>query len=92
MNPKYLLSKRITRLLLTMSTTNIQVSNHLQRLHTLPTSRDPFLPWVDQTLKHFEGESARFHYVAFTKILLVCSRPLDLSSRTNTVLLPKVGD
>jgi hypothetical protein len=38
-------------------------------LHTLPMSRDPFLPRVDQILKHYQGEYARFHYVAFTKIL-----------------------
>jgi hypothetical protein len=25
-------------------------------LHTLPTSRDPFLPRVDQTLKQYQGE------------------------------------
>jgi hypothetical protein len=75
-----------------VSTADIPVSNPLQRLHTLPMSRDPFLPRVNQTLKHYQGESARFHYVAFTKILLVCSRPLGFASRTNTVLLPKVGD
>jgi hypothetical protein len=50
-----------------MSTADIPVSNALQRLHTLPMSSDPFLPQVDQTLKHYQGESARFHYVAFTK-------------------------
>jgi hypothetical protein len=75
-----------------MSMAYIPFSNTLQRLHTLPTSRDPFLPRVDQTLKHYQGESTRFHYVAFTKILLVCSRPLGFAGRTNTVLLPKVGD
>jgi hypothetical protein len=52
---------------------DITVSNNLQRLHTIPTSRDTFLPRVDQTLKHYQGESARFHYVAFTKIPLVHS-------------------
>jgi hypothetical protein len=26
------------------------------------------LPRVDQTLKHYQGEQARFHYVAFTNI------------------------
>jgi hypothetical protein len=31
-------------LLITVSTTDIPVSNNLQGLHTLPTSRDPFLP------------------------------------------------
>jgi hypothetical protein len=55
-------------------------------------SRDSFLPRADQTLKHFQGESARLHYVSFTNILLVYSCPLDFASRTNTVLLPKVGD
>jgi hypothetical protein len=44
-------------LLITASTTDIPVSNTLQRLHTLPASRDPFfLPWVDQTLKQYQGE------------------------------------
>jgi hypothetical protein len=70
--------------LLTASTTDIPVSNPLQRLHTLPTSRDLILPRVDQTIKHFQGESVRFHYVAFTKILLVCSRPLGFISRKTT--------
>jgi hypothetical protein len=79
-------------LLLTVSTTDIPVSNALQRLHILPTSCDPFLPQVDQTLKHYQGESARFHYVAFTKTPLVHSCSLGFASRTNTILLPKVGD
>jgi hypothetical protein len=74
-----------------MSLADIPVSNPLQRLHTLPTSRDPFFPQVDQTLKHFQGESTRFHYVAFTKFLLVSNRPLGFTSHTNTVLLPKVA-
>jgi hypothetical protein len=26
------------------------------------------LPRADQTLKHYQGEHAGFHYVAFTKI------------------------
>jgi hypothetical protein len=66
--------------------------SHMQRLHTLPTIRDPFFHWVDQTLKHYQGESARFHYVAFTNIPLVCSCLLGFASRTNTILLSKVGD
>jgi hypothetical protein len=37
-------------------------------LRTLPTSRDSLLPRADQTLKHYQGEQAGFHYVAFTKI------------------------
>jgi hypothetical protein len=79
-------------MLITASTADIPISNTLERLHTLPTSRDPFLPRVNQTLKHYQGESARFHYVAFTKISLVYSCLLGFASRTNTVLLPKVGD
>jgi hypothetical protein len=31
------------------------------------------MPRVDQTLKHYQGESTRFHYVAFTKTPLVHS-------------------
>jgi hypothetical protein len=79
-------------LLLTVSMTDMLVSNTLQTLHTLPTSRDPFLPRVDQTLKHYQGESTRFHYVAFTKTPLVHSCSLGFASRTNAVHLPKVGD
>jgi hypothetical protein len=56
-----------------MSSADIPVFNTLQRLYTLPISRDPFMPRVDQTLKHYQGESARFHYVAFTKTPLVHS-------------------
>jgi hypothetical protein len=55
-------------------------------------SCDPFLSWVDQTLKHYQGEWERFHYVAFTKIPLVCSCSLGFASRTNIVFLSKVGD
>jgi hypothetical protein len=54
--------------LLTMSMADILVSNPLQRSYTLPTSCDPFLSQVVQTLKHFQGDWARFHYVAITKI------------------------
>jgi hypothetical protein len=55
-------------------------------------SHDPFLPQVDQILKHYQGKSTRFNYVAFTKIILVCSSPLGFASRTNTLLPTKVGD
>jgi hypothetical protein len=79
-------------LLLTVSSADISVSNTLQRSHTLPTSRDPFMPWVDQTLNHYQGESARFHYVPFTKSPLVHSCSLGFASRTNAVHLPKVDD
>jgi hypothetical protein len=44
------------------------------------------------TIDHYLGDLAGYHYVAFTKILLVCSCPLGFASRINTVLLPKVGD
>jgi hypothetical protein len=73
-----------------MSTADIPVSNPLQRLHTLPTSCDSLstqgalLP-----IDHFLGGLAGYHYVAFIKILLMCSRPLGFASCTNTVLLPK---
>jgi hypothetical protein len=53
---------------MTVSMTDISISNPLQRSHTLPISRDPSLPQVVQTLKHSQDESIRFHYVAFTKI------------------------
>jgi hypothetical protein len=75
-----------------MISADISVSNTLQRLHTLPTSCDPFMPRVGQTLKNYQGESARFHYVAFTKTPLVRSCSLGFASRTNAVHLPKVGD
>jgi hypothetical protein len=75
-----------------MSTVDIPVYNTLQRLHTLPTSHDPFLPRVDQILKHYQGETVRFHYVAFTKTPLMHSWSLGFASRTNAVHLPKVGD
>jgi hypothetical protein len=75
-----------------MSSIDIPVFNTLQRLRTLPTSRDPFMPRVDQTLKHDQGELARFHYIAFTKTPLVHSCSLGFASRTNVVHLPKVGD
>jgi hypothetical protein len=75
-----------------MSSADIPVSNSLQMLYTLPTSRDPFLPQVDQTHKHYQGESARFHYVAFTKTPLVYSCLLGFVSRTNAIHLTKVSD
>jgi hypothetical protein len=52
----------------TASTVDILVSYTPQRLRTLPTSRDSLLPRADQTLKHYQGEQAGSHYVAFTKI------------------------
>jgi hypothetical protein len=62
------------------------IPSKFRALH--PTSRDPFLPRVDQTLKHCQGELARFHYVAFTKIPIGHSHPLGFSSLINTILLP----
>jgi hypothetical protein len=41
---------------------------------------------------NYQGESARFHYVAFTETPLVHSCSLGFASRTNAVHLPKVGD
>jgi hypothetical protein len=76
-----------------MSTTDIPVSNTLQRLHTLPISRDSLsarralLP-----IDHYQGGLAGYHYVAFTKTPLVHSCSLGFASRTNTVHIPKVDD
>jgi hypothetical protein len=93
MNPKYPLSKRIPRLLLTVSKSNIPVSDTLQRLHTLPTSHDSLSTRGELLpIDHYLGGLAGYHYVAFTKIPLVYSCSLGFASRTNTVLLPKVGD
>jgi hypothetical protein len=72
-----------------VSSTDILVSNTLQRLYTLPTSRDPFMPRVDQTLKHYQGESARFHYVAFTKTSLVHGCSLGFAIRTTQYTSPR---
>jgi hypothetical protein len=66
-----------------MSTTDILVSNPLKRLHTLPTSLDPFLSRVNQALKHSQSESVRFHYVAFMKSFLVCNHLLGFASHVN---------
>jgi hypothetical protein len=43
-------------------------------------------------IDHYLGDMVGYHYVAFTKIPRVCSRPLVFASRTYTVLLPKVGN
>jgi hypothetical protein len=75
-----------------MSMTDMLVSNTLQRLHTLPTSHDSvsvrraLLP-----IDHYLGGLAGYHYVAFTKIPLVYSCLLGFASRSNTILIPKVG-
>jgi hypothetical protein len=39
-------------------------------------------------IDHFLGGLAGYHYVAFTKIPLLCSRPLGFASRTK-IVLPK---
>jgi hypothetical protein len=73
-----------------MSMTDIPVSNPVQRLHTLPMSRDSLcVRGALLPIDHFLGGLAGYHYIAFTKISLVYSRPLGFSSRTNIVLLPK---
>jgi hypothetical protein len=52
-----------------MSTTDILVSNTLQRLHTLPTSHDShFARGSSLPIDHYQGDLAGSHYVAFTKI------------------------
>jgi hypothetical protein len=43
-------------------------------------------------IDHYLGGLAGYHYVAFTKTLLVHSYSLGFASRTNIVHLPKVGD
>jgi hypothetical protein len=45
------------------------------------------MPQVDQTLKHYQGESARFHYIAFIETPLDVAEVPDLSaSRDNSDL------
>jgi hypothetical protein len=66
------------------------VSNPLQRLHTLPMSRDSLTAQGSRLpIDHILGGLAGYHYVAFTKIHLVYSHPLGFVGHTNTVLLPK---
>jgi hypothetical protein len=43
-------------------------------------------------IDHYLGDLAGYHYVAFTKIPKVCSHPLGFTSRTDKILLLKVGD
>jgi hypothetical protein len=50
-----------------------------------PSARGALLP-----IDHYLGDLAKYHYIAFTKIPMVCSRPLGFASRANTILLPKV--
>jgi hypothetical protein len=55
--------------LLTVSTTDIPVSNTLQRSHTLPTSRDSHsAQGSNLPINNCQGDLAGSHYVAFTKI------------------------
>jgi hypothetical protein len=76
-----------------MSMADIPVSDTLQRLHTLPTSRDSLSNRRELlSIDHYLGGLAGYHYVAFIKIHLVYSCSLGFASRTNKVLLPKVGD
>jgi hypothetical protein len=52
-----------------MSTTDISVSNTLQRLHTLRTSRDSHSARGSSLpIDHYQGDLAGSHYVAFIKI------------------------
>jgi hypothetical protein len=73
-----------------MSTTDIPVSNTLQRSHTLPTicdslsTRGSSLP-----IDHYQGDLAGSQYVAFTKIPRGHSRLLGFSILINIIHLPK---
>jgi hypothetical protein len=73
-------------LLITASTTDIPISNTLQRLHTSPMSRDSLsVRGVLLPIDHYLGDRAGYHKVAFTKIPLVCSCPLGFASCTVAV-------
>jgi hypothetical protein len=55
----------------------ISFHNTLQRLRTLPTSRDSLSArrsWL--SIDHYQGDLAGYHYIAFTKIPQGCSHPL----------------
>jgi hypothetical protein len=52
----------------------------------------PFHPGFARPVLHYRGEWLGIHDVAFTKIPLVCSCPLGFVSRTNIVVLTKMGD
>jgi hypothetical protein len=76
--------------LITVSTTDIPVSNTLQRLHTLPISHDSLSTRGSSLpINHYQGDLAGSHYIAFTKVPRGHSRPLGFSSLINTVHLPK---
>jgi hypothetical protein len=80
-------------LLLTVSMTDILVSNPLQSSHTLPMSRDSLSARRELLpIEHYLGGLAGYHYVAFTKTPLVHNSSLGFASRTDAVHLPKVGD
>jgi hypothetical protein len=78
--------------LITVSTTNIPVSFLCKGCTLYPRVVIPLHPGFATPDLHYRGEWPGIHYVAFTKILLVCSRLLGFASCTNTILLPKVGD
>jgi hypothetical protein len=72
---------------------DILVSNPLQRLHTLPISRDSLSAQGELIpIDHYLGGLAGYHYVAFTKTPLVYSCLLGFVGRTNAIHLPKVSD
>jgi hypothetical protein len=65
----------------------ISFHNTLQRLHTLPTSRDSLSArrsWL--SIDHYQGDPAGYHYVAFTKIPRDCSRPLGFLNAPHSSL------
>jgi hypothetical protein len=79
-------------LLLTMSTTDITISTLCRGRTLYPRVVIPFQPRFARLDLHYRGEWLGIHYIAFSKILLICSRLLGFTTHTNTVLLPKVGD
>jgi hypothetical protein len=52
---------------MTVSTTDIPVLYSAEVAHVYPQDMLPFPYRVDRTFKHFQGESTRVHYEAFTK-------------------------
>ena len=73
-----------------MSTTDISVSNTLQRSHTLPTSCDSHSAQKEPiSIDHYLGGLTGYHYVPLQRFPRGHSRPLGFSSLINTVPLPK---
>jgi hypothetical protein len=72
-----------------VSTTDIPVSNTLQRLHTLPTSHDPFSSLgLQDPIFITEVNGSGYTTQPLQRFPRGHSRPLDFSSLINTVLIP----